>query len=919
MDGNTMGRQVDDQPKANAISVTEDSRATPGPAASAQDGAETASKNGSLPMLSLPKGGGAIRGIGEKFSANPVTGTGTMAVPVNASPGRSGFGPDLALTYNSGTGNGPFGFGWSMPLPSVTRKTDKGLPQYQDDQESDIFILTGAEDLMPALVYADGQWTRDVTWARSVYGNQYAIHRYRPRVDSLFARIERWVNTADPQDTFWRSITKDNITTWYGKTVESRIADPANATHVFSWLICESYDDKGNVISYEYKQEDSEGVDLSQVNERNRTGTTRSANRYIKRVFYGNRTPYLPDLTAGAEAPLPADWCFKLVFDYGDHDLLNPVPQDTGIPWSCRLDPFSSYRSTFEIRTYRLCRRVLMFHNFPEEQDVGTGCLVRSTDLTHPAAMPPDPSQPFYSYLLSATQSGYRRDGAGGYLSDSLPPIEFDYTQATIDETVRDVGPESLTNLPYGLDGTNYRWVDLDGEGLSGILTEQAGSWFYKANLSPVNQQLISGDRYTLPLFAPVELVARQPSTAALGQGRSSCSACPATASSISSNSRGPCPAIYERTDDGNWQPFVPFESLPVVDWRDPELRFIDLTGDGFPDLLISEGDAFSWYRSLATQGFASGQRVPQALDEEEGPKLVFADGTESIFLADLSGDGLTDLVRIRNGEVCYWPNHGYGRFGTKVTMDKRSALRPPRPLRRAPHPAGGHRRVGNRRHRLLREQHRPAVLQPVGKRLGRRTSARPFPASGQRIAGRRHRPARQRDSLPGLVVSAARQRGPADALHRPDGRAEAPPAGQRDEQPGCHVGHSLCAVNEVLRGRQAGRTPWVTRLPFPVHVVERVETYDYISRNLFVTRYAYHHGYYDGVEREFRGFGRVDQWDTEEFATLTSSPSVPEPANLDAASNVPPVLTKTWFHTGAYFGEAAVSSLHAGRVLRGG
>ena len=59
-----------------------------------------------------------------------------------------------------------------------------------------------------------------------------------------------------------------------------------------------------------------------------------------------------------------------------------------------------------------------------------------------------------------------------------------------------------------------------------------------------------------------------------------------------------------------------------------------------------------------------------QSFDEEKGPHLIFADGTESIFLADLSGDGLTDLVRIRNGEVCYWPNLGYGRFGAKVTMD---------------------------------------------------------------------------------------------------------------------------------------------------------------------------------------------------------------------------------------------------------
>src|SRR6185503_17783359 len=65
---------------------------------------------------------------------------------------------------------------------------------------------------------------------------------------------------------------------------------------------------------------------------------------------------------------------------------------------------------------------------------------------------------------------------------------------------------------------------------------------------------------------------------------------------------------------------------------------------------------------------------------------------------------------------------------------------------------------------------------------------------------------------------------------------------------------------------------PWITRLPFPVHVVERVETYDHVGRNRFVTRYAYHHGYFDGEEREFRGFGMVEQWDTEAFEALADA-----------------------------------------------
>src|SRR6266536_2915994 len=60
------------------------------------------------PQLSLPRGGGAIRGIGETFTTNPVNGTAGLTVPIATSPGRSGFGPQLTLAYDSGSGNGPF-------------------------------------------------------------------------------------------------------------------------------------------------------------------------------------------------------------------------------------------------------------------------------------------------------------------------------------------------------------------------------------------------------------------------------------------------------------------------------------------------------------------------------------------------------------------------------------------------------------------------------------------------------------------------------------------------------------------------------------------------------------------------------------------------------------------------------------------
>src|SRR5262245_64929955 len=124
--------------------------------------------NGSAPFcapsISVPKGGGAIRGMGEKFAANPVTGTGSMIVPIAVSPGRSGFGPQLSLSYDSGAGNGPFGLGWNLSLPAITRKTDKGLPQYIDVDDSDVFILSGAEDLVPEYRRdSDGSWVASHT------------------------------------------------------------------------------------------------------------------------------------------------------------------------------------------------------------------------------------------------------------------------------------------------------------------------------------------------------------------------------------------------------------------------------------------------------------------------------------------------------------------------------------------------------------------------------------------------------------------------------------------------------------------------------------------------------------------------------------------------------------------------------------
>jgi hypothetical protein len=245
-----------------------------------------------------------------------------MTVPVAVPPGRSGFGPQLSFTYDSDAGNGPFGLGWTLPLPSITRKTDKGLPRYDDAVESDVYVLSGSEDLVPVLDEDDDPLEVEDP------PPGYTIRRYRPRVEGLFARIERWTHATG--ETCWRSISRDNVTTWYGRTAEARVANPDDATRVFSWLITASHDDKGNAIVYEYVPDDSRGVDASLANEANRDGV-RETNCYLKRIKYGNRAVNRDAAWKPTDPAALTDWMFEVVFDFGDLEY-EDLPLDATIP-----------------------------------------------------------------------------------------------------------------------------------------------------------------------------------------------------------------------------------------------------------------------------------------------------------------------------------------------------------------------------------------------------------------------------------------------------------------------------------------------------------------------------------------------------------------------------------------------------------
>ncbi|MEI6747952.1 MAG: SpvB/TcaC N-terminal domain-containing protein, partial [Bacteroidota bacterium] len=850
---------------------------------------ETAS-TGKQSFVNLPKGGGAIHGMGEKFQANPVTGTGSYTVPLIISAGRGEFTPQLALGYDSGSGNGSFGLGWNVGIPSVSRKTDKGLPQYLDleNHESDTFILSGAEDLVAILKEENGAWKHDTRTEGT-----YKVFPYQPRTEGLFAVIERWYDTTN-KVSHWRSISKENTTSVYGLTNQAVIANTNHPEQIFTWMIEKSWNAKGNLIEFEYKRENytaetGSGI-ASEVYEHQRRETNEClTNLYLKQVRYGNAAMYSPVYPA-----VPAyqnDWHFRLVFDYGDHPTNNPQVTPTQ-EWACRQDPFSTYKAGFEIRTYRLCKRVLMFHQFTE---LGTTpLLVKSTDFGY---LEDEHMDKHLALLKTATHKGYLNGN-----SEELPTLSFTYSEAKLGTKIYEVSPEMLNNIPDGVDGRSSQWADLYSEGINGILKQDQNAWYFIPNKgdqryyeepvagTPTEPELVLGGM-RCELLKP----------AAVSTKKSSFHFADVDSDGLPElviNAPG-MNGFYTRDENGQWQPFANFAEMPNLNLSDPNIKIVDLSGDGLGDIIIGKGDYFEIYLSEGKKGYGNYRRLRCNTTEEKGPKAIFSDELKQIYLADMSGDGLSDIVRITNGTLCYWPNLGYGHFGERVMMANPPYFeRPdqfnPSQIRLADVDGTGttdliyfgstttkywKNQAGNSWSEAQEINNFPQVDSMANAEVvdlfGNGTSCLIW-SSKRPSQSRKMRYLELTSGIkPYLMIQSYNGMGGITKLLY------------------------TTSTKYYLRDKLSGH-PWITRLPFPVHVLEHVEIHDEVTGSVFTNRYAYHHGYYDHDEREFRGFGMVEQWDTEKYNVLMNQ-FANVPINTAVEEIVPPVYVKTWFHTGFF------------------
>ena len=707
---------------------------------------------------------------------------------------------------------------------------------------------------MPYLEERDDQWR-----PRFVEKDGWRIEYFRPRVERTYERIERWVRIADDR-AHWVVRGRDGVVSVYGRRDDgsSRIADPGDATRTFRWLLEAQYHPKGSAILYEYKPEDATDVDDDAPYEAHRFGGRGGfAQRYLKRVRYGNSRP------VAFNAPVPADtqWRFEVVLDYGEHAEEPAQAYEESRPWSVRPDAFSNHRAGFEVRTYRRCRRVMMFHRFDALGD--SPCLVASTVLEHD-------DDPAGAMLKRVLHRGYRRADDGSFEEAQTPALVIDYARAAVDEAFAHAPEETSVNVPAGVDGYGCRFFDLFGEGLPGLLMRRGGAWYYKENMG--------GGRFG-PLRELDELPARLSAALALqdfnGDGDPDL---------MTFAGREAGRYTRDRQKE-RWQPYKTFASSVRADYANARPIWADLNGDGYSDLIIDRHDRFVWYASRNGDEFDEPVELAKPDVADGGLPTLRRDGRR-FFFADMSGDGLPDMVRVDNGRVQYWPNQGRGQFGRAVLMgasprfDSDDAFEP------------------GRLHFVDLDRSGAADLMYLGRgelRWWRNLAGNSFDV-GHTVGGLPYIDAGAAVQLVDFLGDGGRCLVWSSPLPMDEGRAisylrlsgQTPARTLRSIDNSCgrqtRLVHRHSSV-DYLRDKQDGRG-WHTKLPRHGAVVGDIETVDHIGDTRRKTLYRYRDGRWDAEDRRFRGFGQVDALDL-----------VPDAEDAPTA----PMMWRTWNHVGAF------------------
>ncbi|MCK4257372.1 MAG: hypothetical protein KAX49_00245 [Halanaerobiales bacterium] len=702
-------------------------------------------------VLSLPKGGGAIQGLGDTFKPDLHTGTGSYSIPLDIPNGINDIAPKLALSYHTGAGNSAFGMGFDLNLLTISRSTNKKLPTYRD--EGDTFILNGAGELVAK---GDG--------------------KYRLRVSNNAWQIERDGNGFKLQDG-------------EGKIYKLGVTDQAQLyvnengfKKVYSWCLEEIEDVFGNKVIFSYMRDGNQ--------------------LYLKQVDYS---------------------IYTLRFEYEE-----------------RPDPIINGRAGFLINTRQRCSRIELLVNTLSQP------LTRFWELKYMQSVGGG-----HSLLHKVKLTGVGEDGH----TESTPILKLDYTKFEPRKLERFTGEM----LPENMSDGRCELIDWDGNGLPDLMEIKEGRVVVWRNLG----EKWAGPQFLDDLPAPLTLDESGIAFADMeGNG---------TADLIMIDRA--LNGYYPHLQGGGFGRPVYWKHSPNITLTDPNVRLIDLNGDGITDLLVT-GENFisAYYRDQKTGWSERPKTLPRSLV----PPVSFSD--PHTHLADLNGDGLQDLVRLDGKGITYWPYLGNCRWAEPIFLDNPPDL----PLRFDPKRMFFNDIDGDGCADLVYVDFDKVIywLNQGGVRLSEAHEilyTPPVTSMDQiRLA-----------DMKGTGTTGVLWTNRNLVSHNSDyyyldfaGSSKPYLLNKIDNGMGLvtKIEYGM-STHEAIRDHNNG-SPWETFLPFPVPVVSVTSITDEATKRQSLAKFRYHNGHFDGISREFAGFGMVE---VEEVGD----------------ESIPTMLTYNWHHLG--------------------